>query len=116
LTNNSHITKPYVNIPPFKSTTTTTIITDDHEPTPPLLDYAFVNVGGQNNMIAISGSPPIRSSSIGSRSEWSGNHNYAHIDIDKTKALEQTANGRRKYCADMMTNAAATWSPTLTSK
>jgi hypothetical protein len=70
------------------------------ETTPPLLDYAFVNLGTPGPCSPASNcvrSPSLVASlnSSGKHDSTAASHNYARIDLEKTKALEQTANGRR---------------------
>uniref|UniRef100_A0A914WRX6 IRS-type PTB domain-containing protein n=1 Tax=Plectus sambesii TaxID=2011161 RepID=A0A914WRX6_9BILA len=71
------------------------------ETTPPLLDYAFVNLGtpGPCSSPAANsvrcGSLMTPTSAGGKHDLTAATHNYARIDLEKTKALEQTANGRR---------------------
>lgn len=84
---------PYVNLQE--------VIKNSGETTPPLLDYAFVNLGTPGPCSSPAATCA-RSAGFSTASFPSGKHegtpathNYAHIDLEKTKALEQTANGRR---------------------
>uniref|UniRef100_A0A915BDL4 IRS-type PTB domain-containing protein n=1 Tax=Parascaris univalens TaxID=6257 RepID=A0A915BDL4_PARUN len=84
----------YVNI---KEMTTIPILPSEREVTPPQLDYASVNVGTAED----SSSLPPRTSSFGARSETSSvntpsNVNYAKIDLERTHAVEMTANATEK--------------------
>ncbi|VDM40519.1 unnamed protein product [Toxocara canis] len=84
----------YVNI---KEMATAPIVSLEREVTPPQLDYASVNVGVTDD----SSSLPTRGGSLSSRSEAtsvnvSSNVNYAKIDLERTHAVEVTANATEK--------------------